>query len=238
MPQHRIARHIVEPDYRMITIPEGCFWMGSEGHYAWESPRHRVFIDAFAISSTAVSRREYELFRIAINHEEPPGWRDKAFSNPDQPAVGISWFDAVRYCDWLSESTDSSYRLPTEAEWEKACRGGHDDLDYAWGNEPPESFEYLQGPWAAPRPVVEWRPNGYGLFHMGDNIHEWCSDWYSPDYYAISPEINPTGPLSGSRRISRGGSWRHQVRASRAAHRSSLSPLFRYMDYGFRIVRA
>ena len=189
--------------------------MGSEGHYAWESPRHRVFIDAFTISSTAVSRREYELFRIATNHEEPPGWRDQAFSNPAQPAVGISWFDAVRYCDWLSNATGLSYRLPTEAEWEKACRGGHDDLDYAWGNDPQGRLEYLMGLWTAPRPVAEWHPNGYGLFHIGDNIHEWCSDWYSPDYYAVSPNINPTGPLSGSRRISRGG--RGDIKSERLA---------------------
>jgi hypothetical protein len=72
---------------------------------------------------------------------------------------------------------------------------------------------------------------------MGDNVHEWCLDWYDPQYYEASPEMNPTGPLSGARRVSRGGSWRHRVKASRNAHRSSLPPEFRYTDYGFRLVR-
>ena len=221
----------------MITIPEGPFWMGSTGGYSWERPRHRLWLDAFTIAPSAVTRREYTLFLSETKHPEPVGWHDPAFGNSDQPVVGVSWFDAMSYCEWLSKSQGEIYRLPTEAEWEKACRGGLEDMEYAWGNEPPSTIEYFGGIWPGPKPVGLWQPNGYGLFNIGDNVHEWCLDWYAEDYYSASPEKNPTGPQEGTRRVSRGGSWRHQIKASRAAHRSSLPPQFRYTDYGFRIVK-
>lgn len=211
--------------------------MGSENRYRWESPRHRVWLDAFEIARTPVTRRDYARFLAATEHAEPAGWRDPAFQDDEQPVTGVSWFAALSYCEWLSRESGESYRLPTEGEWEKACRGGLDGAEYAWGNEPPSSFEYFSSPWNAPRPVAEWRPNGYGLFNMGDNVHEWCVDWYSENYYASSPDRNPAGPPEGTRRVSRGGSWRHQIKASRAAHRSSLPPHFAYSDYGLRIVR-
>jgi sulfatase modifying factor 1 len=221
----------------MIVIPSGWFWMGSENHFAWEMPRHFVFVDAFEISPTPVTRREYQLFLESGSHCLPRGWHDPELDDPEQPVVGVSWYDAVDYCEWLSQTLREAYRLPTEAEWEKACRGGRDNLEYAWGNESPESFPYFQQPWPAPRRVAGFRPNGYGLFNLGDNVHEWCSDWFAPDYYASSPLQNPNGPESGTRKVSRGGSWRHQVKASRAAHRSSLPPVYRYTDYGFRVVK-
>jgi formylglycine-generating enzyme required for sulfatase activity len=211
--------------------------MGTDTHYEWEKPRHRVFLNDFWIAETAVTRRDYKHFLDATRHDPPRQWDDPLFDESEQPVVGVSWFDAVAYCEWYSERTGDSYRLPTEAEWEKACRGNSDDFDYAWGNDPPESFEYFRGPWPAPRPAGRWRSNDYGLYNLGDNVHEWCSDWFAVDYYAKSPQENPQGPESGSRRVSRGGSWRHLVKASRAAHRSSLPPLYRYTDYGFRIVK-
>ena len=222
----------------MIRIPEGRFWMGSDHHQPWEAPRHRVFTDAFEIAQTTVTRRQYARFLQVADWTEPREWNEPAFADPDQPVVGVNWFDAIGYCEWLSRREGSTYRLPTEAEWEKACRGGTDDVLYAWGHEAPESLEYLQGEWPGPRPVAAAPANGYGLFNMGDNVHEWCADWYAPDYYTVSPETNPRGPESGSRRISRGGSWRHQVKGSRAAQRSSLPPLYRYTDYGFRLARS
>jgi len=221
----------------MIRIPGGSFWMGSEGHYTWESPKHCVFVDAFEIAPTAVTRREYADFLQHHSQAEPRGWSDAAFDDPEQPVVGVNWFDAMAYCEWLSTSNGERYRLPTEAEWEKACRGGRSDMEYAWGNEAPEAIEYFQGEWPGPRPAAIWRANDFGLFNMGDNVHEWCLDWFGADYYRESPAENPTGPLSGMRRVSRGGSWRHQIKGSRAAHRSSLPPEFRYTDYGFRVVR-
>jgi len=221
-----------------VTIPPGWFWMGSEGRFQWESPRHRVFLDSFDISTTAVTRSEYARFVSAANHAQPKDWLNPYFSDPQQPVVGVNWLDAVEYCEWFSSITGASFRLPTEAEWEKACRGGSDDTEYAWGNDHPESLDYFQGVWTGPRRVGEWRANGFGLFNMGENVHEWCSDWYAVDYYGKSPDRNPCGPDTGTRRVSRGGSWRHLVKASRAAHRSSLPPEYRYTDYGFRLVRA
>jgi formylglycine-generating enzyme len=220
-----------------VRIPEGWFWMGSANHYSWESPRHRVWIDSFEIASTPVTRIEYAVFLRETNQPEPAGWADPAFSNPAQPVVGVSWFDAVAYCSWISDRRHEHYRLPCEAEWEKACRGNLEDSDYAWGNQPPSGIEYFSGEWNAPRPVGQFQPNGYGLFNMGDNVHEWCGDWYSAGYYSASPEQNPTGPQEGTRRVSRGGSWRHQIKASRVSHRSSLPPHYRYTDYGFRVIR-
>jgi sulfatase modifying factor 1 len=219
----------------VVLIPEGWFWMGSQDHYTWESPRHRVWLDPFAIATTAVTRRDYAQFVEDTGHEEPAGWNQACFDCPEQPVVGVSWFAALSYCEWLSQLHRQTYRLPTEAEWEKACRGGLEQAEYAWGDEPPHMIGYFQGRWDAPRPVGQWRPNGYGLFNMGDNVHEWCSDWYAGDYYRWSSDRNPTGPETGTRRVSRGGSWRHQVKASRAAHRSSLPPGYRYTDYGFRV---
>jgi formylglycine-generating enzyme len=221
----------------MVVIPEGWFWMGSEGRFRWESPRHRVWLDAFEIAVTPITRREYARFLADTRHAEPAGWNELRFSRPDQAVVGVTWYAALAYCGWLSSLEGETFRIPTEAEWEKACRGGLENAEYAWGDEPPEVIDYFRSVWNEPRPVGEWRPNGYGLFNMGDNVHEWCSDWYGDDYYASSPDRNPIGPEDGTRRVSRGGSWRHQIKATRAAHRSSLPPGFAYTDYGFRLVR-
>ena len=222
--------------HSMILIPAGWFWMGSDHHYEWERPRHRVWLDAFEIARCPVTRREYAVFLRETGHSEPAGWHDPNFNDDEQPVVGVNWFSAASYCEWLSKSQGKTFRLPTEAEWEKACRGELDAAEYAWGDQPPGEIDYFQGEWKSPKPVGKWRPNGYGLSNIGDNVHEWCIDWYAADYYASSPERNPTGPENGTRRVSRGGSWRHQIKASRAAHRSSLPPEYQYTDYGFRIV--
>jgi formylglycine-generating enzyme required for sulfatase activity len=219
-----------------VRIPEGWFRMGGSS-FPWEQPLRRVWIDEFEVACATVTRAEYAEFLAETGHIEPAGWRDPTLSAPDQPVVGVNWFDAVSYCEWLSGARGEAYRLPAEAEWEKACRGGLESCEYAWGNDPPESFEYFRGEWKAPRPAGKFPSNGYGLMNIGDNVHEWCLDWYAEDYYQVSPERNPRGPETGTRRVSRGGSWRHQIKASRAAHRSSLPPEYRYTDYGFRIVR-
>lgn len=154
------------------------------------------------------------------------------FIDPERPVVAVSWFDAVAYCDWLSGISGRRVRLPYEAEWECAARGGAEGMRYPWGNELPHD----DGHWVnGPEPVGRRSPNAYGLHDVCENVHEWCSDWYAPDFYAVSPERNPRGPESGKRRVSRGGSWRHRVKFSRCAARSSIPPEFQYADYGFRI---
>jgi len=170
----------------------------------------------------------------------PPFWSDPNLNQPEQPVVGVSWYEATRYCEWLGVTTGNNFRLPTEAEWERAARGGREGTLYAWGDAPPQSL-----PWYAERCAARWKtgpetvgggePNAYGLYNMCDNVHEWCSDWYSADYYAVSTERNPCGPETGDRRASRGGSWRHHIKVSRCAARSSIPPEFQYADYGFRV---
>jgi formylglycine-generating enzyme required for sulfatase activity len=107
---------------------------------------------------------------------------------------------------------------------------------FPWGNDPPASRPGYATRWkTGPEPVGQSEPNGYGLFEMCENVHEWCSDWYAAEYYAVSPERNPRGPEEGERKSSRGGSWRHQIKIARCSARSSIPPEFRYADYGFRV---
>src|ERR1700733_3550663 len=118
---------------RMVRIPEGWFLMGSEGGQDNERPVHRVWVDAFELGATQVSRAEYSKFLAATGRREPPNWNDPNFSQPEQPVVAVSWFDAVAYCEWLSQMTSRQFRLPTEAEWERAARGGIEQQMYPWG---------------------------------------------------------------------------------------------------------
>lgn len=150
--------------------------------------------------------------------------------------MGVTWFDSVAYAGWLSEIAGGTWRLPTEAEWERAARGGIEGAPTAWGESLPPG-EVPGGPLAAPWPVGQGTPNGYGLMDMGTVVHEWCLDWYRNDFYRLSPVFDPRGPEEGERRSSRGGSWRHRVRWSPPSARSSLPPGFRYADYGFRVLR-
>jgi formylglycine-generating enzyme required for sulfatase activity len=180
---------------------------------------------------------EYARFLNATGRTAPTFWGDLSFSHPQQPVVAVSWCDAVAYCAWLSTMTGSYYRLPTEAEWERAARGGAETMLFPWGNDPPQSRPFYQDRWkTGPEPVGQSQPNGYGLFEMCENVHEWCSDWFDAGYYAISPERNPQGPEEGTRKASRGGSWRHHIKVSRCSARSSIPPEFQYADYGFRVV--
>jgi formylglycine-generating enzyme required for sulfatase activity len=184
---------------------------------------------------------DFAVFLHATGHPVPPHWNDPDFSHPNQPVVAVSWLEAANYCDWLSRLTARTYRLPTEAEWERAARGGCDGFSYPWGNEPPHQCPEYVRRWPievkGPLNVGEGPPNPYGLWDIGENVHEWCADWFDRNYYARSSERNPQGPATGERRASRGGSWRHHVKVSRCAARSSIPPAFQYSDYGFRVVR-
>jgi iron(II)-dependent oxidoreductase len=220
-------------DVATALIPEGPFVMGDDAGRPDERPAHRVLVSAFRLALLPVTNREYAGFLAGTGHEPPRFWDDERFTAPGQPVVGVSWFDAVAYCAWLSSLTGRRFRLPTEAEREKAARGGLEGAQFPWGDDPgPDGGRFPQD---APRPAGLSAANGYGLFDMAYNVHEWCSDWYDPSYYAVSPERDPQGPPSGTRRTSRGGAWRHQIKVSRCSARSSLDPTFRYNDYGFRV---
>jgi len=221
-----------------VRIPEGWFLMGSETGQDNERPMHRVWVDAFEFAACQVTNADYAHFLAATGHRRPLHWDDPLFSDPDQPVVAPSWFDAVAYCDWLTALTGRRHRLPSEAEWERAARGGLEQKLYPWGDERPESLHDYASRWkTAPEPVGRAERNSYGLYDIGANVHEWCSDWFNPDYYRGSPERNPEGPADGTRKSSRGGSWRHYTKISRCAARSSIPPEFQYADYGFRVAR-
>jgi len=223
---------------RMVRIPEGWFEMGCLSGRDDEKPVHRVWVDAFDLAARQITTAEYAVFLRATGHPTPSHWSEPAFYDPQQPVVAVSWLDAIAYCQWLSRSTGAVYRLPTEAEWERAARGGVESALYTWGDAAPESQPSYAARWKdGPERVAQFPPNAYGLFDIGDNVHEWCADWYDATYYARAPERNPQGPPAGSRRASRGGSWRHHIKISRVAARSSIPPEFEYADYGFRVAR-
>ena len=217
----------------LVSVPGGTFLMGQEDGRDEERPVHQVTVAPFRICRYQVTNAHYDRFRKATSREKSE-YRDKAgFSTPEHPVVAVNWFDAVAFCHWLSAEWKMHVRLPSEAEWEFAARGGLEQVAYPWG---PSLRSYPADRWKdGPEPVATADPNGYGLFDMCENVHEWCSDWYDPGYYAVSPPENPKGPEPGKRRASRGGAWRHHIKVARCAARSSIPPEFRYADYGMRI---
>jgi formylglycine-generating enzyme required for sulfatase activity len=208
--------------------------MGSESGRDDEAPPHLVELSPFAICRYAVTNEEYSFFLKESGAEPPPTWGDALFGHPQQPVVCVNWFEAITYCEWLSHRLDARFRLPSEAEREMACRAGTKSA-YPWGDELSRNPGDHGSRCAGAPEVVGGPPNAFGLYNMADNVHEWCMDWYDRDYYKESPTKDPLGPASGARRASRGGSWRHQVKVTRSAARSSLGPAYRYTDYGFRV---
>jgi len=220
----------------VADVPAGEFLMGSAVGRPDESPVHVVEVGPFALGRTPVTRAQYAAFLRESRGDPPPWWSDHAFAAPDQPVVGVTWFEAAAYADWLATAAGGRWRLPSEAEWERAARGGFPAAATPWGAALPPG-EVPDGPLHGPWPVGRGTSTPYGLLDVGTVVHEWCLDWYGADYYTSSPRRDPRGPQQGGRRSSRGGSWRHRVRWSPPAARSSLPPGFRYADYGFRVLR-
>ena len=232
-----LETRFIEP--AMVRIPAQWFWAGCEIGRDDEKPVHRVWVDSFEFAAHQVTNAGFRSFLVATGVAAPPCWADPNFYDPKMPVVAVSWHEAAAYCVWLSRVTNKHYRLPTEAEWECAARGGAEKSLYPWGDSPPESLPDYANRWkSGPEPVGLYAPNAYGLYNIGDNVHEWCADWYDAGYYKYSPERNPRGPADGVRKASRGGSWRHHIKASRNAARSSIPLEFQYADYGFRIARS
>jgi sulfatase modifying factor 1 len=226
-----------EPVPEMVVIPAGFFWMGSESGYENEMPRHRVWIDSFGLGKFPVTNEEYRIFIKETQTPPPPFWSEAMFNDSEQPVVGVNWDEATAYCKWLSQRVGKMFRLASEAEWERAARGKLADALYPWGDEPPWERPYpgYDLKTGGPQKVGANAANDFGLYDMSEGVHEWCSDYYDASYYRYAPERNPPGPCFGKRRVSRGGSWRHQIKFSRCAARSSLPPSFKYADYGFRL---
>ena len=198
-----------------------------------ELPVHTVYLDAFYIDKYEVTNALYKKFMEATGHRTPGYWTNPSYNQPDQPVVGVSWDDAEAYARW------SGKRLPTEAEWEKAARGGLVGKRYPWGNDISHNdanYSGISGTdiWNGPAPVGKFPPNGYGLYDMAGNVWEWVADRYLSNYYSISPQNNPTGPDTGSYRVLRGGSWDYDTYFLRCARRYYYGPTDTRYDVGFR----
>lgn len=236
-----------------VLVPAGSFNMGSPdsegGHRTNEGPVHEVVIGrAYYLAIQPVTQRMYQM----VTARNPAKWSAASGGGPDHPVEMVSWDDAVAFCQRLSaqpseRAAGRSYRLPTEAEWEYACRAGKQESPFGHGATLSGDFGnfdlgYPYGEAAAGKPVGRttpvdrYPPNAWGLHDMHGNVWEWCADWYAEDYYKASPPRDPAGPAAGRYRVLRGGSWRNQGAACRAAYRNALAPHMRDSATGFRVV--
>jgi formylglycine-generating enzyme required for sulfatase activity len=249
----------------LARIPAGDFMMGAADGEADERPVHRVHVSEFFIGRFPVTHDEYARFINATGHQAPgvrllplvaSGGRDALFRDfaapyvwgddpppgrGSHPVVLVGFDDAVAYCRWLSGQLGREVRLPTEAEWEKAARGGIEGQRYPWGNELDGSrCNFLTDPslkrQRGTRPTGMYSPNAYGLYDVCGNVWEWVSDWYAADYYASSAAHDPRGPGRGGMRVVRGGSWvNSDISLLRCAYRHSVPPDTYAHSIGFRI---
>ena len=233
----------------MVAIAGGKFLMGDKDEI--DAPPHEVVVSAFLIDKYLVTQEHYQ----KIMGANPSRWRgDK------NPVEQLRWSDAVKFCNKRSERDGlqpcydaqtlecnfdaSGYRLPTEAEWEYACRAGTTTA-YFFGDSPAKLGTYAwfdKNSGGRPRPVGQKQPNPWGLHDMTGNVWEWCNDFYQVDYYATAPRENPRGPKEGQNKVLRGGAWRFSAENSRSGYRYNESPgsadvCFGYDIYGFRCVR-
>lgn len=227
----RSAEECAEELRNLSLIPAGEFLMGSpEGEAGTgESPRHKVYLDAYYIGKYEVTAGQYRDFAQAARHQmhTQPAW-----SSDSHPVVNVNSDDAASYCKWTGG------RLPTEAEWEKAARGGT-DTTYSFGEDDSKLGEYAWYSGNSSRkahPVGRKKPNQYGLHDMHGNVWELVSDWYADNYYKNSPARNPKGPSTGSVVVQRGGAWGSDPGFVRAAIREWSYSDLRYKDVGFRCV--
>ncbi len=265
----------------MVLIPAGSFVMGDSSGLNDERPAHTVTIaKPFYLGKHEVTVEQFRRFVEATGYatdaekgtgfqgafawdsetkefkmNEEHSWRSTGFSQADtHPVVNISWNDAMEFCKWLSREEGTIFRLPTEAEWEYACRAGtttgyfHGDdseetakfanvADAAFETQFPELKGLVQASdgYTYTSPAGSFLPNSFGLCDMHGNVWEWCADWYDPEYYAQSPPHDPRGPATGEERVYRGGGWFNCTRGCRSASRSGGRPENRHLTLGFRV---
>lgn len=225
------------PDSNMVLIPGGEFMMGKDSDRGFDfNPAHRVVIDSFLMDRYEVTNAEYYRFCQETGHRLPEFWNMDLFrcgeKYPDYPVVGVSWYDAIKYAEWAGK------RLPTEAEWEYAARGGLKDMEYPLGNTWEKKRKINQsGEWLNRTDQVKNdEPNGFGLYHMAGNVWEWTADAYSEDYYKTSLSDNPAGPATGFNRVIRSGSWHSGAMCKKVYYRKGLPSNWVDFAVGFRCV--
>ena len=237
---HAVApRQIELPNYtnsigmKFKVIPAGTFMMGNTQHTAddevAETLQHQVRISRpFYLGVYQVTQAQYQ---------KVMGRNPSQFKEPSRPVENVSWQDAAAFCKKLSvmELGFFKYRLPTEAEWEYACRAGT-TTQYSCGDELTSEYAWISNNSDETHPVGLKLANAWGLYDMHGNVYEWCQDWYDKAYYTKSPMDDPEGPITGSLRVCRGGGWNEQGRFCNSADRSSDRPIHRYYDLGFRTV--
>ncbi len=213
----------------MVFVPGGTFVMGSTRGDPDERPAHEVNIKSFYIDVHEVTNRQYQKFLEETGHPKPDFWHPD-LDRPEDPVVGVSWSDATAYVSWVKK------RLPTEAEWEYAARGGAFNAKYSWGDEPNTQYANFSSFGIAP--VKSFKPNGYGLYDMTGNVWEWCADWYGRNYYTESSTKNPKGPVTGTYKVLRGGAWYSNEAQVRVTNRYYSLPDARSFHIGFRCARS
>ncbi|MBU1641353.1 MAG: formylglycine-generating enzyme family protein [Proteobacteria bacterium] len=211
-----------------VTVPGGCFQMGSNSGDSDEQPVHEVCVDDFQIGKYEVTQGQ---------------WREVMENNPakfmngdNYPIEQVGWADVQDYISKLNRKSGRSFRLPTEAEWEYACRSGGRDEQYCGGNNVDSLAWYKDNSSGSTHQVGTKSPNGLGIYDMSGNVWEWTTDWYDKRSYGKSPRQNPAGPSSGSYRVFRGGGWRYNQGGVRSAVRLRDSPVYRSSGLGFRLV--
>ncbi len=213
------------PPQGMVYVEGGNFQMGSNSGENDEMPVHTVTVNSFFMDATEVTQAEYR--RVM-------GKNPSNFSGCDEcPVEKVSWEDAMEYANKVGK------RLPTEAEWEYAARGGNQSMGntYSGSNDLSVLGWYVDNAGNKTHPVSQKRPNELGLYDMSGNVYEWCADWYGEDYYSQSSRANPHGPASGTTRVLRGGSWNNNDINCRVAYRYADFPINKYIIFGFRCVQ-
>lgn len=220
-------------DPEMVYLPGGRFIMGTENGSEDETPLHLVTLSPFSIGKYPVTFAEYDTFCEATDREKP----GDRWGRERRPVIYVSWHDALAYCEWLSEQTGQHYRLPGEAEWEYAARGGTQTTDdfgdnadrfgaYGW---------YSENSGGTAHPVGGKPPNGLGVYDLSGNVWEWVADWYGA--YSSDPANDPTGPSTGYYKVIRGGSYSISIRDYRPTRRGSVPPGSSFRYVGFRLAR-
>jgi formylglycine-generating enzyme required for sulfatase activity len=232
----------------MVYVHGGSFTMGSpsneQGRSAREGPQHHVTVNSFYMGKYPVTQAAYQ---------EVMGTNPSLFKGPNLPVEQVSWFDAVEYCNKRSikegltpaysvngnnvswNQYADGYRLPTEAEWEYACRAGTNAPFYS-GTSVDSSGWYADNSGGKTHPVGEKQPNSWGLYDMHGNVLEWCWDWLGN--YSKEAQTNPRGAASGTERVYRGGCWRFEAHQTRSAFRFGNHPYLQSFLVGFRVVRS